>query len=159
MTSEHASGTAIRQRHPTFLSSQLTLAASPEAVPWARRHAVDVLHAWCADDELIQTVELLVSELVTNAVSCGTPPAREEQSGDPASFSRTFRPVGLRLSYSSESTIIEVFDTHPKSPELTFPEADAEHGRGLLLVATLARQWNVYRTTHGKVVWCEVATN
>jgi anti-sigma regulatory factor (Ser/Thr protein kinase) len=156
MTSEHASRTGIRQVHPAFLSSQLMLAALPDAVPWARRHAADVLRVWGAKRELIETVELLVSELVTNAVSCSMLPRSYEESAN-AVVGSGICPVGLRVSYCPQCTIIEVFDTHPGSPKVTFPDADEEHGRGLFLVETLARQWNTYRVAGGKVVWCEVA--
>lgn len=151
MTTDHTA-TAIRRRQPAPLCSQVTLAALPEAVPWARHHAVAVLRAWRAETELIETVELLVSELMTNALTPGCRPAGH--APDAAS------PVGLRLSYLAGRVVIEVYDTRPEMPMAAIPESDAEHGRGLLLVTALARRWNVCRVPRGgKVVWCEVVAD
>ena len=94
--------------------------------------------------------ELLVSELVTNAVK--------------ATAGRDEAAVRLRLSGDSARVLIEVWDADPRAPapkdlgELGTPDPQEEGGRGLFLVAALSARWDWYLTQEpaGKVVWCEL---
>lgn len=128
----------------TQLSSALEFAPLPTAVPCARLHAVHVLHEWglrhVADD-----AALVISELMTNAVDTSVVlPERP--------------PVALRLLASERSLLIEVWDQSPLDVEPREPDADAECGRGLTVVAALADRWGHERTGHQcKVVWAELA--
>jgi serine phosphatase RsbU (regulator of sigma subunit)/anti-sigma regulatory factor (Ser/Thr protein kinase) len=88
--------------------------------------------------ELIPTAELLVSELITNAV-------RYAQG-----------PIGLRLVLE-EGLVCEVFDDSAALPRLRYPDNEDERGRGLQVVSQLAQRWGARRTASGKVVWCELA--
>ena len=132
------------------LRSSLELGALPTAVPCARLHTRHLLWEWGLDD-LAESAELLVSELVTNAVQAM---ARQEDH----------TAVRLQLFGDKAQVLIEVWDADPQQPTLTDPGADglsdleAEGGRGLLLVGALSTRWNWYLTQEptGKVVWCEL---
>jgi hypothetical protein len=87
--------------------------------------------------ELIPLAELVVSELVTNAV-------RYAQG-----------PIGLRLVLE-DGLVCEVFDDSAALPRLRYPGTEDERGRGLQVVSQLAQRWGARRTPSGKVVWCEL---
>lgn len=87
---------------------------------------------------LIDDVELLVSELVTNAI--------EHSRG-------TEITVSLRLD--GRSLQLEVIDQTRRLPQIQEPDDDDESGRGLLIVATLADSWGV--KDDGRSTWCTVA--
>ncbi len=123
--------------------SRLRLAALPNAVGSARRHTRDLLPRWDLA-ALTDTAELVVSELVTNAVKA-------------VGATRPLTTVELRLVPTRASVFIEVWDPNPAPPTLKEPSWDAESGRGLPLVDALSARWNVaYPRRGGKVVWCEV---
>ena len=94
--------------------------------------------------------ELLVSELVTNAVKAT---AGQQQAA-----------IRLQMSSDGASVLVEVWDADPQPPapkDLTedgTPDLQEEGGRGLFLVAALSSRWDWYRTREppGKVVWCEL---
>ncbi|MFG2513013.1 SpoIIE family protein phosphatase [Streptomyces sp. NPDC048584] len=102
----------------------------------ARRLARRALSRW-GMEELSDTVELLVSEVVTNAVRYAT------------------RPVTLRL-LRTDVLRCEVGDDVPQLPRLRQARATDEGGRGLYLVNRLARRWGTTRLSTGKVVWFEL---
>ena len=127
--------------------SHLTLGALPSAVTCARLHARLVLAEWGLKP-LAETTELLVSELVTNAVR--------------ASAGLVARHLGLPvvqlwLSADREGVLIEVWDADERMPVCEQPDPDAEHGRGLLLVEALSEDWGTYRPAGypGKIVWAQ----
>jgi len=127
----------------------LQLGDLPTAVACARLHARNLLWEW-GSDWLAPDAELLVAELVTNAVKATA--AREEEA------------VRLRVSSDGTRVLIEVWDADPRPPAATDrgqdgrPDPQGESGRGLLLVAALSARWDWYRTHEpaGKVVWCEM---
>ena len=101
---------------------------------------------------MTETIELLVSELTTNAVQ-----AMAGQDGRPA--------IRLRLLSDSTRIRIEVWDADPRLPAPRDPAADgipdveAEGGRGLYLVTVLSDRWDCdSMQPTGKVVWCELDT-
>ncbi|MFD7772252.1 SpoIIE family protein phosphatase [Streptomyces sp. NPDC059787] len=102
----------------------------------ARRLARKALSRW-GMEELSDSVELLVSEVVTNAVRYAT------------------RPVTLRL-LRTDVLRCEVVDDVPQLPRMRQARATDEDGRGLYLVNRLARRWGVTRLSTGKVVWFEL---
>ncbi|MFJ6070339.1 SpoIIE family protein phosphatase [Streptomyces sp. NPDC093065] len=102
----------------------------------ARRLARRALARWGMED-LTDAVELLVSEVVTNAVRYAS------------------KPVTLRL-LRTDVLRCEVGDDVPQLPRLRQARATDEGGRGLYLVNRLARRWGATRLSTGKVVWFEL---
>jgi anti-sigma regulatory factor (Ser/Thr protein kinase) len=147
-----------QQRDPADswpLRSYLQLGALPGAVPCARLHAKLVLWEWGLD-RLVETSELLVSEIVTNAVRASTRPANgpggeQQVSGLPA--------VWLWLATNRRDVLIQVWDGNDEIPARQDRGLEAEGGRGLLLVERLSAQWGTYTPEgwSGKVVWAIVA--
>jgi anti-sigma regulatory factor (Ser/Thr protein kinase) len=123
------------------LHSHLDLAALPGAVPLARHHARRVLVGWDLG-ALGEPAELVVSELVTNAV-------RASQAAG------AHRHVQLRLASDRASVLIEVQDGSPEPPVLAGAAAHDESRRGLYLVEAMSAAWDWYpnRASGGKVVW------
>ncbi len=105
-----------------------------EHVAHARRLVADQLAVWGLEETAFVT-ELVVSELVTNAIKYGQPPIR------------------LRLIRNS-SLICEVSDGSDTSPHLRRARTFDEGGRGLMLVAQLTQGWGTRHSTHGKTIWC-----
>jgi anti-sigma regulatory factor (Ser/Thr protein kinase) len=85
---------------------------------------------------MVPTTQLLVSELVTNAIRY------------------TDGPVTLRLVLERALTC-EIADTSPTPPRMRYAARDDESGRGLQVVSQLSLRWGTRRTAGGKVVWCE----
>jgi anti-sigma regulatory factor (Ser/Thr protein kinase) len=112
------------------------LASDPAIVAQARRHATDQLTAWGLDTAVFIT-ELIISELVTNAIRYGQPP------------------IQLRLIHENSTLICEVFDSSNTSPHLRRARTFDEGGRGLLLVAQLSERWGTRHATTGKTIWAE----
>lgn len=112
------------------------LTADPEAVSFARAAATKKVGEWELG-ELSFTTELVVSELVTNAV-------RHAPAG----------PIQLRL-IRDRTLICEVSDTGHTSPHLRHARTDDEGGRGLFLVAQMTQQWGTRYTPTGKTIWAE----
>ncbi|MGW2326226.1 SpoIIE family protein phosphatase [Streptomyces sp. NPDC001700] len=108
---------------------------APAAVGDARGWAVRQLGQWGLDD-LAFTTELVVSELVTNALRYGSPPIR------------------LRM-IRERALICEVSDCSSTSPHLRLARTTDEGGRGLFLVARTAKDWGTRYTPEGKTVWAE----
>ncbi|CAL9635087.1 hypothetical protein SUDANB176_06191 [Streptomyces sp. enrichment culture] len=113
------------------------LAPGPSEVPRARAVVRGQLHAWGLP-KLADHAELMVSELVTNAV-------RHSHA----------RPVALRL-VRGDALLCEVEDDDHELPTLRGARPSDESGRGLRVVSTLARAWGASRTEYGKSVWFEL---
>ena len=114
-----------------------TLELAVDTVPAARRLVRDSLAGTDAE-QLAGDVEIVVSELATNAVLHGRPPAR------------------LRLTAADGAVLVEVFDSNPVAPVMAMLSEDAMTGRGLALVTAISARWGVEPTTEGKRVWAEV---
>ncbi|MFB7669124.1 SpoIIE family protein phosphatase [Kitasatospora sp. NPDC056138] len=111
------------------------LDADPAAVAGARTATTRQLHAWGLED-LSFTTELIVSELVTNAI---------RYAGGP---------IHVRL-IRDRSLICEVSDTGHTTPHLRHAESDDEGGRGLFIIAQMTQQWGTRYTPTGKTIWAE----
>jgi len=120
------------------LQSRLELAALDTTPACARKHAKAVILEWGLA-ALADTAELLVSELVTNAVR--------------ASAALPSPVVGLWLVSDGQSVMAHVRDGSDAMPERRDTDPDSASGRGLLLVEALGKDWGAYRKTSGKVVW------
>jgi hypothetical protein len=108
-----------------------------ETVKHARSWARNRLEDWQLAP-LVEVAELLVSELLTNAIRHGT--GRIEVS----------------LLLLDEIVTIAVTDDESHLPRPRRVAADDEGGRGLLLVSALAGRWGARPTASGKVVWCDL---
>ncbi len=107
----------------------------PAAVADVRAGATRQVEAWGLG-ELAMTTELIVSELVTNAIRYADPPIR------------------LRLIRDARLTC-EVADASSTAPRLRHARSTDEGGRGLFLVAQLAHRWGARYTADGKIIWAE----
>jgi anti-sigma regulatory factor (Ser/Thr protein kinase) len=131
----------------------LVIAALPTATPCARLHARNIAYEWGLGD-LADTIELVVSELVTNAVQ-----ASVDHDGRPRySAEHGLACIHLRLSTDGVAALIEVWDENFQLPEPSQPALDADSGRGLMLVDALAERWgwDMPPSGRGKVVWALV---
>ncbi|MGD0553793.1 MAG: ATP-binding protein [Streptosporangiaceae bacterium] len=131
------------------LSSFLELGALDGAAPSARLHALHLAREWGLA-ELADETQLVVSELVTNAVR--------------ASRSMAHAAVGLWLASDQSRVAITVWDASSDPPQRVEACQDAENGRGLLLVEEVSTQWGWYAPVGadhtpdaGKLVWALVS--
>lgn len=113
------------------------VACDPEAVSGIRTDVVERLEAWDMSPEVGFATELILSELVTNAIRYGSPP------------------IHVRLLCDDSSLTCEVSDGSSTSPHLRHAATTDEGGRGLFLVAQLTKRWGTRYTNSGKVIWAE----
>lgn len=119
---------------PQLVELELTSALSSPRL--ARHWAAEVLREWDLTPWL-DDVQLLVTELVTNAVL----------------HART--PVTVRLSWREAQFRVAVVDASPAMPRVGLDTpSDHTTGRGLLLIDGLADEWGMELVTGGKSVWC-----
>ena len=150
------SGARIQEQRPADsgawpLKSHLELAPLPSAVPCARLHARQVVWEWGLG-ALTDTVELVVSELVTNGLraSSGITGSRYQGQWRPG-----VPPVRVWLCSDRKCVLVQVWDGNDREPVRQDMNPEATSGRGLLLVEALSAEWGTYtpeRST-GKVVW------
>jgi anti-sigma regulatory factor (Ser/Thr protein kinase) len=118
--------------------ASVVLPAATTAPRDARRFTFETLHEWGAD-HAIEEAELIVSELVTNALRHAESPSR------------------LALVADGRCLRIEVVD-YGKGGAVRRPtRPDAIGGRGLLLVESVAERWGSQHDGFEHVVWCEIA--
>ena len=112
----------------------------PAAVSDARRQVVAGVRGWDVplSEEAFDDLELLAGEVITNAVRYTR-----------ASCAVVVRWTGVRVR-------VEVTDVDPVRPQPREAPLEAENGRGLLLVESLAAAWGSAPDPAGKVVWFEV---
>ena len=123
LTSTHPAG--LRARH-------VPLATGLAAVAEARTQVRGIVRAWQVPVDAY-VAALLTSELVTNAIG--------HEAG---------QTITLAITCSYGQLRVDVHDTSCSLPVLVEAPADAETGRGLMLVATLSTEWGFYRTPAGK---------
>ena len=121
---------------------RVRLATGPAAPAEARRRVRDAIRSWQVPVDLDAAL-LLTSELVTNAI--------RHEAGQGA------QPVVLAIASSRGRLRVDVHDTSRSLPAVAEVPADAETGRGLLLVETLSDEWGFYRTPAGKAVYFTLA--
>ncbi len=126
-------------RPATLHGCRVRLTTGPAAAAEARSQVRAAIRAWDLPVEADVAV-LLASELVTNAI-------RHEAGGT----------VTLAITCSRGELRVDVHDTSRSLPVLADAPADAEAGRGLMLVATLSADWGIYRTPAGKAVYFTLA--
>ncbi len=134
---EYGDGSASDRGESTQLRRRLGCSDLRE-VPEARRALRELLRHWGKPGRS-EIAELLTSELVTNALV---------HTDHDAVLTATVSPRGLR---------VEVRDFVGRRPRLRVPNADdGTHGRGLVLVESLADAWGVRAHGVGKAVWFEL---
>lgn len=105
----------------------------------ARRRLLDVCGRVTTDEERCDSLALIVTELVSNAIRHGGPP------------------VSLDYAVTDGAVRVEVGDGSHEPPHVEDCDGSLEPGgRGLALVAALSRRWGWQDTPDGKRVWCEV---
>jgi anti-sigma regulatory factor (Ser/Thr protein kinase) len=106
---------------------------APHAV---RRFVHAMLSEWGLR-QLMDDMELVASELATNAVQCAI--------GDT---------IAVRLERDAGAVCVKVWDDSPESPSMGAPnDTDDERGRGLMITAAISERCGHYRVPSGKVVW------
>ncbi|WP_338083876.1 ATP-binding protein [Candidatus Frankia nodulisporulans] len=110
----------------------------PSAVPQARHVLREGMRLASIPEDVGSTAELLVSELVTNAVKYGEPPLW---------LFIEMRPGLIHASVSDTSTVL---------PQRRTADADAEGGRGLLVLDALAGSWGTVAAESGKYLWFDL---
>lgn len=119
--------------------TRLELRADPSAARRARSWLREEFAAVDLPTRVRQTLELLTTELVTNAVRYGG------------------EPIELRLRRAVGSVRVSVSDGGPGTPEVRHVPPTATGGRGVALVDTLALRWGSDAAGAGKTVWFELA--
>ncbi|MFG2883387.1 amino acid permease [Streptomyces sp. NPDC048297] len=117
------------------LFAEWALLADPAAVGTIRTAASKQLGEWGLED-LAFTTELIVSELVTNAIRY------------------VGGPIQVRL-IRDRTLICEVSDTGHTTPNLRHAASDDEGGRGLFIIAQMTHHWGTRYTSTGKTIWAE----
>ncbi|MFF1906244.1 SpoIIE family protein phosphatase [Kitasatospora sp. NPDC058218] len=120
---------------PSDATATFSLEADPAAVAGVREQATAQLRSWGLE-ELVFTTELVLSELVTNAI---------RYAGGP---------VQVRL-IRAERLTCEVSDPSATQPRMRRARLTDEGGRGLYLVAQLTGRWGSRYTRNGKTIWAE----
>lgn len=122
---------------PSPRSAELTLSGVAASVPEARRFVRSTLQSWELDG-LVEPAVLVVSELATNAVLH----ARSSYV--------------VRVQVAGDRLRVEVTDASVRRPDRRTHTPEAATGRGLAIVAELARAWGVDPGPDGKTVWAEL---
>ncbi|MFD8285173.1 ATP-binding protein [Streptomyces solisilvae] len=124
-------------------SEHWRLPRHPRSVGRARQRLRQELTVKLISTDMLATAELLLSELVTNAVQhAHVPPGQE---------------IEVRYKLSDSHLRVEVADASDEQPEQCAATSDDEHGRGLLLVGSFATKWGtIPRNAIGKIVWFEL---
>jgi anti-sigma regulatory factor (Ser/Thr protein kinase) len=118
--------------------------AAPESVPDARHHTRTVLGNWGLP-AIIEDAEVIVSELITNALQAST---------DDASM------IGLRLFADHDHLLIMVWDGSPQMPAVRHASPDDVDGRGLVIVEELSDACGAAPDGDGgKTVWARMPLN
>ncbi|WP_435812158.1 SpoIIE family protein phosphatase [Streptomyces olivaceoviridis] len=129
--------TARTRTFPPSRVAEWDVPSDPALVPSVRARCRETLRTWGLEETAF-AAELIVSELVTNAIRYGSPP------------------VGVRL-LRGRCLTCEVSDGSGTSPRLRRAATTDEGGRGLFLVAQFAQRWGTRYTPRGKVIWAEQA--
>lgn len=148
-----AAGTPPSPASSAPAARQMRFAALPTAPRMARALVENTTSTWGMKEESIETAKLIMSELATNAVR---QTGRAEGTPTPGPVEHV-AVIYVRLELHADVLRLAVWDHDTSAPTLQEPTDDAESGRGLLLVDTLALRWGHYfPPAGGKVVWADV---
>jgi len=120
------------------VEARMRLEPVADAVPAARALLRRLLASWRMSELLEGDVELLATELLTNAVL------------------HAATAMTVVIGYDGTAVRFEVHDSSPVLPRPEDPPLDSERGRGLWLISRLADAWDVEPTADGKRIWFEV---
>jgi anti-sigma regulatory factor (Ser/Thr protein kinase) len=112
----------------------------PAAVPAVRERLTGVLSGWGLTGEAGEPTLLVVTELLDNVTAHGRGPTR------------------LAVRLVADGVRVEVTDGSPEPPQVGPPDPAAPHGRGMVIVDGLARQWGWIDEPVGKTIWAVVPT-
>lgn len=121
-------------------AEEYVVSLEPDAVRGARRYVTECCRHLRLAADTCETVALLTSETVTNAITHGRSEAR----------------VRVRLLH--RAVRVEVADENSRHPQTQEPDVEALDGRGLSIIGLLASRWGVLDQPFGKIVWFEVPT-
>ena len=143
----------MRMPQATNGTNCLIMAAIPSAPYQARRFADAVLSKWGMED-LSMTVNLALSEMVTNAIKANGVVIDNPRYGEQYA---ALDPICVCLYRRDTLVVVEVWDVSRLPPVMRHADLDAENGRGILLIDAVTLEWG-YRwpKSGGKVVWCTV---
>jgi len=169
---------AVRTATKELPFSRVVLLALPEAAAAARQHVRQVLEEWQLTEQA-EVAELLVSELVTNAVRHAldprdwpAPDGAAGHAADDAAMTAELRAlmpddpapettagdrrIEMVLRRGRRALWAEVHDPDVRLPRLRVAAETDEGGRGLYLVDALSTRWGARPTRTGKAVWFEL---
>ena len=139
MTADRLDSKPVLDKVEVLHRAGMELDAGPD-LPWRARQFVRThLEQWSVSDDCIDTVLLLTSEVVTNALSHASPP------------------LHLAMTHGTFGVNVDVSDSSLVEPEVGRPDFDHEGGRGLWLVETLATMWGHTLSDERKSVWFTLA--
>ncbi|MEU3420619.1 ATP-binding protein [Streptomyces murinus] len=129
---------------PDNAEANWRLPLSPRSAGRARALLRTQLTEWKVDTEVADVAELLLSELMSNAIQHARTPLG--------------RQIGVRVARYDGRLRVEVADANLVEPRPRTATADDEHGRGLAIVTALADRWGCCPRLHGigKAVWAEL---
>lgn len=166
-----AAGAGVATDTAARPGDHVPLPALPVAAGWARRRGGEILRGWELSADTVETVSLIVSELVTNALVHGVGQADGIDAA--ARCAACGSQVCMTLKDGPDGILVEVFDSstvppHPADDpyapvlygaldDLDDLSCASECGRGLTIVANLSEEQGYYLPPDGgKVVWCAV---
>ncbi|HEY2224487.1 ATP-binding protein [Actinomycetospora sp.] len=132
---------------PAVLRDGWRFDVDPHAPGRARSRVRDLCRRWGLESEVREAAEIVITELVTNAVEHALSPSVVEVERHGDAFRMAVRDYGSRAGHDV--------------PEATFwhvPPMSSSRGRGLAMVAAVSRAWGVLRHPDGKTIWAEMAT-
>jgi anti-sigma regulatory factor (Ser/Thr protein kinase)/anti-anti-sigma regulatory factor len=131
---------------PTVLRDGWRFGVDPHAPGRARSRVRDLCRRWGLEGETREAAEIVITELVTNAVEHALSPSVVEvqRHGD------AFRMAVRDYDHGSGHDVPEALSWHA-------PPASSPRGRGLAMVAAVSRAWGVLRHPDGKTIWAEMA--
>lgn len=139
MTAQRLAAKPVLDKLDVLHRAAMELDDAPD-LPWrARQFVRDHLEHWSVSDDCIDTVLLLTSEVITNALCHAAPP------------------LDLAVTHGTFGVNVDVSDSSLAAPEVGRPDFDHEGGRGLWLVETLATSWGHVMTDERKSVWFTLA--
>ncbi|WP_405676529.1 ATP-binding protein [Streptomyces sp. NBC_01511] len=143
--------TRATQPPPPTHHFTMRFSSTPRGARLARRLAGERLDAWgvAYGTDAHDALTLIVAELCANAVCHGRVPGRDFRLG-----------LTIARTVGGAAVAVEVTDTRGEKLPAAVPPADADGGRGLVLVAALADDWGCYPRFDGpgKTVWATLGT-